>query len=52
MPFSETYRLRGAAQHKGVMMDISFSTIVGGSVWSLAECAAWVRENDFDATHT
>lgn len=30
-------------------MDICFSTNVGGKGWSLSECAAWARENDFDA---
>ena len=31
------------------MMDICFSTNVGGGAWTLAECGAWARENYFDA---
>ena len=30
-------------------MNISFSIGVGGDAWSLAECAAWAKANDFDA---
>jgi sugar phosphate isomerase/epimerase len=30
-------------------VDICFSTNVGGDNWSLSECGAWARENDFDA---
>ncbi len=30
-------------------MNISFSIGVGGNAWSLAECAAWAKANDFDA---
>ena len=30
-------------------MNISFSTSVGGGAWSLSECAAWAKANDFDA---
>ena len=30
-------------------MDISFSTSAGGNAWRIEECAAWARENGFDA---
>ena len=33
----------------GMHMDISFSTSAGGKGWTLAACAAWAREHDFDA---
>ena len=30
-------------------MDLSFATGAGGNGWTLRECAAWAKENDFDA---